>query len=160
MANTWGNSGNSERFDFFGLQYHCRLWLQHEIKRRSYLGRKAMSNLDSILKSRDVTLLTKACLVKAMVSPVVVWMWELGYKDNWALKNWCFWTSVLEKSLESPLRTTRIFNQSILTEINPEYSLEGLMFKLKLWSFGHLMQITDSMKKTLMLGKIEDGRRG
>ena len=76
----------------------------HEIKRRLLLGRKVMTNLDSILKSRDITLPTKVCLVKAMVFPVVhVWMWEWDYKENWMLKNWCFWTVVLEKTLESPL---------------------------------------------------------
>ena len=67
------------------------------------LGRKAMTNLDSILKSRDITLPTKVCLIKAMVFPVVIWMWELDYKESWAPKNWCFWTVVLEKTLESPL---------------------------------------------------------
>ena len=76
-----------------------------------------------------------------------VWMWELGYKESWAPKNWCFWTVVLEK-------TARRSNQSILKEISPEYSLEGLMLKLKLQYFGHLMQRTDSPEKTLMLGKI------
>ena len=83
-----------------------------------------------------------------------MWMWELDYKESWAPKNWCFWTVVLEKTLESPLRS----NQSILKEISPEYSLKGLMLKLKLQYFGHLMQRTDSLEKTLILGKI-DGRR-
>ena len=75
----------------------------HEIKRLLLLGRKVMTNLDSILKSRDITLLTKVHLVKAMVFPLVIWMWELGYKESWALKNWCFWTVMLEKTLESLL---------------------------------------------------------
>ena len=75
----------------------------HEIKRRLLLGRKAMTNLDSILKSRDITLLTKVHLVKAMIFPVVMYECELDYKENWVLKNWCFWTVVLEKTLESPL---------------------------------------------------------
>ena len=74
-----------------------------EIKKRLLLGRKAMTNLDSILKSRDITLPTKVCLVKAVVFPVFMWMWELDYKESWALKNWCFWTVVLEKTLESDL---------------------------------------------------------
>ena len=87
-----------------------------------------------------------------------VWMWELDYKESWTLKNWCFWTVVLEKTLESPL-DCKESNQSILREINPEYSLEGLMLKLKLQYFGHLMPRTDSFEKTLMLGKIEVGRR-
>ena len=84
-----------------------------------------------------------------------VWMWELEYKESWVQKNWCFWTVVLEKTLESPLDC----NRSILEEIGPEYSLEGLMLKLKLQSFGHLMRRADSFEKTLMLGKIEGRRR-
>ena len=87
-----------------------------------------------------------------------VWMWELDYKESWALKNWCFWTVVLEKSLENPLDCKKI--QPVhLKDISPEYSLEGLMLKLKLQYFGHLMQRTDSSEKTLMLGKIEGRRR-
>ena len=86
-----------------------------------------------------------------------VWIWELDHKEGWALKNWCFRTGVLEKTLESPW-TARRSNQSILKEISPEYSLEGLMLKLKLQYFGHLMWRADSLEKTLMLGKIE-GRR-
>ena len=87
-----------------------------------------------------------------------VWMWELDYKESWALKNWCFWTVVLEKTLESPL-TARRSNQSILKEISPEYSLEGLMLKLNLQYFGHLIWRADSSEKTLMLGKTEGRRR-
>ena len=86
-------------------------------------------------------------------------MWEFYYKEHWALKNWCFWTMVLEKTLERPLDTKRT-NQSILKEISPGWSLEGLMLKLKLQYFGHLMRRADSLEKTLMLGKIECGRRG
>ena len=101
MANRWGNNGSSERLHFLGLQNHCRC----EIKRHFFLGRKTMTNLDSILKIRDITLPTKVCLVKAMVFPVVshVWMWELDHKESWGAENWCFWTVVLEKTLESPL---------------------------------------------------------
>ena len=87
-----------------------------------------------------------------------VWMWELDFKESWVPKNQCFWTVVLEKTLES-LWTARRPNQSILKEISPGYSLEGLMLKLKLQSFGHLMRRTDSLEKTLMLGKIEGRRR-
>ena len=94
----------------------------HEINRCLLLGRKAMTNLDSILKSRDIDLPTKVCLVKAVVFPV--WMWELDYKESWAPKNWCFWTMVLEKTLESPL-DCKESNQSILKEISPGCSLEG-----------------------------------
>ena len=85
-------------------------------------------------------------------------MLDLDYKESWPLKNWCFWTVVLEKTLRVPW-TSRISNQSILKEISPEYSLEGLMLKLKLPYFGHLMWRADSLEKTLMLGKIEGGRR-
>ena len=110
-------------------------------------------------ESRDITLPTKVHLVKAMVFPVShIWMWELDPKEGWEWKNWCFWTVVLEKTLRVPW-TARRSNQSLLKEISPEYSLEGLMLKLKLQSFGHLMWRTDSLEKTLMLGKIEGGRR-
>ena len=87
-----------------------------------------------------------------------VWMWELDYKESWKPNNWCFWTVVLEKTLENPLDCKEI-NQSILKKISPEYSLDRLMLKLKLQYFGHLMRRTDSLEKTLMLGKIEDRRR-
>ena len=127
----------------------------HEIKRRLLLGRKAMTNLDSILKSRDITFQTKFCLVKAMVFPVVMYWCE-----SWTIKKaehqrtdafelWC-WRRLLKISW-----TARRSNQSILKEISPEHSLEGLKLKLKLQYFGHLMQRTDSLEKTLMLGKIE-----
>ena len=116
-----------------------------------------MTNLESILKSKDIPLPTKVHLVKAMVfSGSHVWMWELDHKESWALKNWCFWTVVLETTLESPWDCKRS-NQSILKEIRPEYSLEGLMLKLQY--FGHLMRRTDSLEKTLVLGKIESRRR-
>ena len=123
----------------------------HEIKRHLLLGRNVMTNLDSILKSRDIILPTKVHLVKVMVLPVVMY----GCKESWVPKNWCFWTVVLEKT---PW-TARRSNQSILKEISPEYSLEGLVLTLKLQYFGYLMRIIDSFDKTLMLGKIEDGRR-
>ena len=119
-----------------------------------------MTNLDSILKGRDITLPTKVCLVKAMVFfSSHVWMWELDYKESWTLKKWYFWTVVLEKTLRVPWPARRP-NQSVLKEISPEYSLEGLMLKLKLQYFGHLMWRTDSFEKTLVLGKIEGRRRG
>ena len=116
-----------------------------------------MTNLDSILKSRDN-------IFKGLYSQSYgfssrhVWMWDLDYKEGWAPKNWCFWTVVLEKTLERPW-TARRLNQSILKEISPEYSLEGLMLKLKLQYLGHLIQRTDSFEKTLMLGKTEGRRR-
>ena len=126
----------------------------HEIKRRLLLGRKVMTNLDSILKSTDITLSTKVHLVKAMVFPVVMYGWE-----SWTVKKaehhridafelWCW-----RRLLRVPW-TARRCKQSILKEISPGCSLEGLMLKLKLQYFGHLMQRTDSFVKTLMLGKI------
>ena len=131
----------------------------HEIKRHLLLGRKVMTNLDSIFKSRDITLPTKVHLVKAMVFPIVMYgceSWTIKKAEHRridAFELWC-WTR--------PLRvpwTARRFNQSILKEISPEYSLKGLMLKLKLQYFGHLMQRTDSLEKTLTLGKIEGRRR-
>ena len=144
-------------FMFWGSKITLDGDCSHEIKKHLLLGRKAMTNLDSIFKNRDITLLTKVHLVKAMVfSSSHIWMWELNYKESWVLKNWYFWTVVLGKTLESPLDWS---NQSILKEISPEYSLEGLVLKLKLQYFGHLMQRTDSLEKILMPGKIEGGRK-
>ena len=132
----------------------------HEIRRCLLLGRKAMTNLDSILKSRDITLPTKVCRVKAMVFPVVMYgceSWTVNKAECQridAFELWC-WRRLLR------VPWTARSNQSILKEISPEYSLEGLTLKLKLQYFGHLMQFfgTDSMEKTLMLGKIEGRRR-
>ena len=101
MGNRWGNNVNSERLYFLGLQISADGDCSHEIKRCLLLGRKAMTNLDSILKSRDITLQTNVCL--AGFSSSHLWMWDLDYKESWALKNWCFWTVVLEKTLESLL---------------------------------------------------------
>ena len=117
-----------------------------------------MTNLNSILKSRDYFVNKGLSSQSYGFSGSPVFMWELNHKESWVPKNWCFWTVVLEKTLES-LWTARISNQSILKGISPEYSLEGLMLKLKFQCFGHLMWRTDSLKKTLMLGKIEGRRR-
>ena len=152
-------NGNSERLYFAGLQNHSDGDCSHEIKRCLLLGRKAMINLDSILKSRDITLPTKVCLVKATVFPVVMYRCE-----SWTIKKperqridafelWCW-----RRLLRVPW-TTRRSNQSILKEISPECSLEGLMLKLKLQYFGHLMRRADSFEKTLMLGGIGGRRR-
>ena len=125
----------------------------HEIKRRFLLGRKALNNLYRILKSRDITFPTKVRLVKAMVFPVVVYgceSWTIKkaeYQKIDAFELWC-WRRLLRVSW-----TARRSNQSILKEISPEYSLKGLMLKLKLQYFGHLMRRTDSLEKTLMLRK-------
>ena len=144
-------------FIFWGSKITVDGDCSHEIQRRLPLGRKAMTNLDSILKSRVITLLTKVCIVKAMVFPVVMYGCEsqtIKKAEHWrtdAFKLWCW-----RRFLRVP-RTARISNQSILKEINPEYSLKGM--KLKLQCFGHLMQRADSWEMTLMLGKIEGRRR-
>ena len=130
----------------------------HKIKICLLLERKVLINLDSILKSRDMILSTKVLVVKAVVFPTHVWMLELDYKESWVPKNWCFWTVVLEKLLRVPW-TARRFSQSILKEISPGYLLEGLILKLKLQYFCHLMWRAESFEKTLMLGKIKGGRR-
>ena len=116
-----------------------------------------MTHLDSIWKSRHNTNKDLSSQGYGFYNSHI-WMWELNYKKSWAPKNWCFWPVVLEKTLESPW-TARTSNPSILKEISPEYSLEGLMLKLKLQYFGRLMWRTDSFEKTLMLGKVEGGRR-
>ena len=159
MANRWGNSGSSDWLYLFRLQNHCRWWLQPWIKRHLLLGKKVMTNLDSLLKRRDSTLPTKICLVKAMVFPVVMYgceSWTVKKAEHWridAFELWCW-----RRLLRVPW-TARRSNQSILKEISPEYSLERLILKLMLQYSGHLMQRTDSLEKTLMLGKIEGGRR-
>ena len=146
-------------FIFLGSKITADGDYSHEIKRCLFLVRKAMTNLDSILKSRDITLPIKVLLVKAMVfSSSHVWMWELDYKENWVPKNWCFWTVVLNKTLESPLDSKEI--KPVHPKGNhPEYSLEGLMLKLKLQYFHHLKQRTVSLENPLKLGKIEGRRR-
>ena len=130
----------------------------HEIKRRLLLVREVMTNLNSILKNRDITLPTKVHLVKAMVFAVVMYgceSWTIKKAEHWRIEAFELWS--WRRLLRVPW-TARRFNQSILKEISPGYSLEGLMLKLKLPYFGHLMRRTDSLEKTLMLGKIE-GRR-
>ena len=145
-------------FIFLGSKITADGDCSHEIKRRLLLGRKVMTNLDSILKNRDIILSTKA-MVKAMVFPVVMYGWE-----SWTIKKaecrridalelWCW-----RRLLRVPW-TARRSNQSILKEVSPGCSLEGLMLKLKLQYFGHLMRRSDSFEKTLLLGKIEGRRR-
>ena len=157
MANRWENKGTSERLYSLGLQIIADGDCSHEIKRLFLLGRKAVTN--SVFKCRDITLLTKVHIVKATIFPVVMY----GY-ESWTIKKaesqrtdafklWCW-----RRLLRVPW-TERRSNQSILKEINPEYSLEGLMLKLKLQYSGHLMQRVDSLEKTLILGKIVGRRR-
>ena len=146
-------------FIFLGSQITADGDCSHEIKRHFLLGRKIMTNLDSILKSRDITLPTKVHLVKAMVFPIIMHgceCWTIKKAEHQridASELWCW-----RRLLRVPW-TTRRSNQSIIKEISPEYSWEGLMLKLKLQYFGHLMQRTESLEKILMLGKTEGRRR-
>ena len=147
-------------FIFLGSKILADGDCSHEFKRCLLLGRKSMTNLDSILKSRDITLSTKVHLVKAMVFPVVMYgckSWTIKkaeHRRTDAFELWCW-----RRLLRVPWTSGRS-NQSILKEISPEYSLERLTLKLKLQYFGHLMQRTDSLEKTLMMGKVESRRRG
>ena len=146
-------------FIFLGSKITADGDCSHQIKRHLLFGRKVMTNLDSVLKSRDVTLLTKVCIVKAMVFLVVMYgceTWTIKKAEHhriYAFELWC-WRRLLRVAW-----TTGRSNQSILKEINPDYSLEGMVLKLKLQYFGHLMQRTDSLKKALMLGKTEGRKR-
>ena len=159
MANRWGNIGNSDKLYFGGSKITADGDYSHEIKRCLLLGRKVMTNIDRILKSRDIILPTKVHLVKAMVFLVVVYGCE-----SWSIKKaecqrtdpfeLCWW----RRFLRVPW-TAWGSHQSILKEISPEYSLEGLILNLKLQYFGHVMRRTDSFEETLMLGKIEGRRR-
>ena len=159
MANRWETVETVTDFIFLGSKITADGDCSHEIKRRLLLGRKVMTNLDSILKSRDITLPTKVCLVKAMVFPVVVYgceSWTVKKAERQridAFELWCW-----RRLLRVPW-TARRSNQSILKEISPGCSLEGLMLKLKLQYFGHLMRRVDLLEKTLMLGGIEGSRR-
>ena len=155
-----GKQWKLSHFIFWGSKITVDGDCSHEIKRHLLLGRKVMTYLDSIFKSRDITLPTKVRVVKAMVFPVVMYGCEsqtvkkAEHQRIDAFELWCW-----RRLLRVPW-TTRRSNQSILKETNPEYSLEGLMWKLKLQYFGHLMQKADSLEKALMLGKIEGRRRG
>ena len=146
-------------FIFLGSKIHADGDCSHEIKRCLLLGRKVMTNLDSILKSRDITLPTKAHLVKAMVFPVVMYgceSWTIKKAEHQRMDAFVLWC--WRRLLRVPW-TARRSNQSILKDISPECSLEGLMLKLKLQYFGLLMRRADSVEKTLMLGKFEGRRR-
>ena len=158
MANRWGNNENSNRLYFWAPKSLQMVSEAMNFKDACSLDEKLMTNIDCILKSRDIALPTNVCLVKAIVFPVVM----NGY-ESWSIKKaecqrinyfelWCW-----RRLLRVPW-TARRSNQSILKEINPEYSLEGQMLTLKLQYFCHLMQRSDSVEKTLMLGKIECGR--
>ena len=159
MANRWRNNGNCERLDFGELQNHCRWWLRPWNSKMLAPWKKGMTNIDSILKSRDITLPTKVHLVKAMVFPVVMYgceSWTIKKPEHQriAFELWCW-----RRLLRVPW-TARRSKQSILKEISPEYSLEGLMLKMNFHYFDHLMWRSDSFEKTLMKEKIEGRRRG
>ena len=146
-------------FIFLGSKITADGDCSHEIKRHLLSGRKVMTNLDSILKSRGITLLTKVCLVKAMVFLVVIYgreSWTVKKAKRWRIDAFELW---YWRRLSRVPCTAKRSNRSILKEISPEYSLEGLMLKLKLQYFGHLIQRDDSFEKTLMLGKIKGRRR-
>ena len=147
-------------FIFLGSKITADGDCSHEIKRRLLLRRKVMSNLDSILKSRDITLPTKVHLIKAMVFPVVMYgcdSWNIKKAEHQRIESFDLWC--WRRLLRVPW-TARRSSQSILKEISPECSLEGLMLKLKLQNIGHLMRRANSFEKTLMLGKIEGGGDG
>ena len=148
-----------KEFNFCGSKIPADGDCSNEIKRPLLLGRKAMTNLDSILKSRDCFTDKVSSGQSYGFSSSLVGMWELDYKESWVPKNWCFWTVCWRRLLRVPWIAGRS-NQSILKEISPKHSLERLMLKLKLQYFGHLLGRTDSFEKTLMLEKIEGGRRG
>ena len=159
MANRWGNCGNSVRLYLFGLQITADSDCSHEIKRCLLLEWEATINLDSPFKSRDVTLLTKVHTIKAMFFLVVTYRcesWTIKKAQCWRIDAFELW--YWRRPLRVPW-TARRSNQSILKEISPEYSLEGLMLQLKWQFFGHLIQRADSLEKTLMLGKVEGTRR-
>ena len=153
MANRRGKSGNSDRFCLLGLQNHCRWWLQPQNEKMLAPWKERYDKL-SILKSKDITLPTKIHIVKATVFPLVMYTcesWTIKKAEHWRIddsKLWCW------RRLLTILWPARRSNQSILKEINLEYSLEGLMLKLKLQYFGHLMQRPGSLE-ILMLGKTE-----
>ena len=159
MANKRGKCGSSDRFLFWGCKITADGNCSHEIRRQLLLGRKAMTNLDRLLQSRDITLPTKVPTVKTMVFPVVMYsckgrtIKKAECQRIDAFKLWCW-----RRLLRVPW-TARRSNQSIVREINPEYSLKGLMLKLKFQYFGHLILTADSLEKSLILGMIEGRRR-
>ena len=159
MGNRWETVETVSDFILGSSKITANGDCSQEIKRRLLLGRKVMTNLDSILKSRDITLTTKVCLVKAMVFPVVMYRcesWTVKTAERRKIDGFELW--YWRRLLRVPW-TARRFNQSILKEIGPGCSLQGLMLKLELQFFGHLMQRVDSLEKMLMLGGI-GGRRG
>ena len=160
MVNRWGNNGNSDRLYFGGLQNHADGDCGHEIKRHLLLGRKVKTKLDSILKSRDIILSSKVHVVKAIVFPAVMYgceHWTIKKAEHWkidAFELWCW-----RRLLRVPW-TARRSNQFILKEINSKHSLEGLMLKLKLQYFDHLMQRADSFERPWCWERLKAGGEG
>ena len=155
MVNRWETMETVTDFIFLGTKITVDSDCSHEIKIHLLLGRKAMTKLDSVLKSRDITLQTKVHIVKAMVFPVVMYGWTTKKAEHQRIDAFKWWCRIGLLRVPWTARS----NQSILKEINPKYSLERLMLKLKLQHFDHLIQRSDSLEKTLMLGRIEGRRR-
>jgi len=159
MANRWGNNGNSDRLYFLGLQNHCRWWVQPWNSKMLAPWKKSNDQPRQHIKKQRHYFADKGPSSRSYgFSSTHVWMWELYCKESWAMMNRCFELSCWRRLLSIPW-TARRSNQSILKEIDPEYSLEELMLKLKLQYFGYLMWRADSLENTLMLGKIEGRRR-
>ena len=159
MANKWGNSGNSVRLYFSGLQNHCRWWLQPWNQKTLTPWKESYDQPGEHIKKQRHYFANKDLSSQGYGFPSShVWMWELDYKESWG-QNWCFWTVVLEKTLESPLDCKEIQPVHPKGWKSPGCSLEGLMLKLKLQYFSHLMWRADSFDKTLMLGKTEGKMR-
>ena len=159
MVNRWGNNGNSDRLLLLRLQNHCKWWLQPWNKKMLAPWRKSYDKPRQYIKKQRHYFASNGPYSQSYgFSSGHVQMWELDHKESWVPKNWCFDLWCWRRLLRVPW-TARRSNQSIVKEISPEYSLERLMLKLKLQYFGHLMWRTDSLEKTLMLGKIEEGRR-
>ena len=158
MANRWGNNGNSDRLYFWGAPKSLQMATAVMKLRHLLFGRKVMTNLDSILKSRHCFVNEGSSSQSYGFSKSLAWMWEVDYKESWVLKNWCVWTVVLEETLESPLDCKEI--QSVHPKGNQSWLFIGRTGdKLKLQYFGHLMRRTDSFENSLKLGKIESRKR-
>ena len=159
MAKDGEKNGNSDRCYFLGLQNHCRQWLQPWNQRKTLAPWKKSYDKprQHIKKQRHHFTNESLYSQNYGFSSSHLWIWNLDNKKGWAWKNWCFWTVVLEKTLENPLES-RISNQSILKEISPECSLEGLMLKLKLQYFGHLIWTVDSLENPWCWERLKAGR--
>ena len=159
MGNRWGNSGNNVRLYFGGTPKSLQMVTAAMKLRDAYsLEDKLWPTLIAYWKSENLLCQQSLSSQGNGFSCGHVWMWELDCEESWALKNWCFWTVMLEKTLESPLECKKT-NQFILKEISPGCSLEAMMLKLKVQHFGHLIWSVESLEKTLMLGRIGSRRR-